>query len=465
MGGTVRRTYQGSRWQRLRTKGHWWRVAGWLALALYPLVGAAQAAATGQPPASWRLELSEEFSTPGDSSQLAGRWQFAYPWGRTLGGSETEYYLGTEVNVRGGELLLTAQRLPQPLAHTHHGEAMQLRYTTGMIYGLHPATDSLRPAGCPPGTGLSFGWYEMRCRQPRDIASFPAFWLYGVPDELDIAETQPSFLSNNVHLNPHEYWRQGAMEQTDCQCFFDWQGRGSLATGYHRYALEWLPNQLTFYFDGVPIRRETRFVPLGCQQTLIANLAQWAWAGEQRDTLAIDYIRVYRPRQPLAVPFGSPGFEAVKPTIYFPPRVQAPEYTSLTERQTWGVVAAAGRLHLALQDNLNPACASRMPLPLGPEWRAPWRLGWRTPPTALQAPATQAVAWALLDSKGQLYRQGECPAGRTWQLPADVLPPGAYYLRLRVGALLGYQPVYVLDRSAEARPSAEWLQPLPEPVL
>ena len=156
----------------LLAAGLFWRPGGAAAQVL---------AADSVPPADWHLALDEEFNASGDSSTLAARWRFAYPWGPTPGGLEGEYYTGTEVHVRGGSLLLTAHRLPRPRTVQHGRELLHLPYTSGMVYGRHPGPDSLRPAPCPPNEGLSYGWFELRCRLPRDAGSFPAFWLYGPP--------------------------------------------------------------------------------------------------------------------------------------------------------------------------------------------------------------------------------------------------------------------------------------------
>jgi beta-glucanase (GH16 family) len=59
---------------------------------------------------------------------------------------------------------------------------------------------------------------------------------------------------------------------------------------FHTLALSWLPQELVYYFDGVPIRRERRLLPLGCQVDIIANLAVFTWARAQAASMDIDYI-------------------------------------------------------------------------------------------------------------------------------------------------------------------------------
>ncbi|NRT19238.1 hypothetical protein HNP98_002062 [Hymenobacter sp. 9A] len=404
--------------------------------------------------ANWRLEQADEFNTAGDSAAVAARWRLAYPWGRNLGGYETEYYEGQEVNVRGGFLLLTAHRLAAPRPY---GRGQQLRYASGMLYGRHPLPDALRPAPCPPGEGLSYGLFEMRCRLPAAAGAFPAFWLFGTPDEVDIFEGDPGGVSNNVHLHAHDYWRPGPVEEPECQCFYYWPRATRFAGQYHRYALEWLPGQLTFYFDGVPVRRETRFRPLGCGMAVIANLAVWAWMRAPADTLAIDYIRIYRPRQLPAAPFGF----AAGPTagLFAFPRAVAPERSNPPGVQAWALWRApGGQVHLALRDNFNPACASTLPLPTGAAWQGPWLAGPGATPIAVSIADTAALHWAVLTLQGRALRTGPATPG-PWRPPLAGLAPGAYWVRLGLGAAVRYQAAYVLDQPADSRPAAAWLEP------
>ena len=228
----------------LRALGTVWRGLLLLAWCSPPAPGQAVA-----PPADtlnyadWRLVEDENFDEDGDSTLLTPRWRFAYPWGRNLGGLLTEYFTGQEVNVRDGTLRLTAHRLPQPRRYVLGSEIRALRYTSGMLYSRRNAPDSLRPAACGQGDGYGYGLFEIRCRLPFDTGSYPAFWLYGAPDEVDMFEASPSGFSNNVHLHPHPYWRQGPVEEDECPCNYYWPGAEAFTEQYHRYAVAWLPDR------------------------------------------------------------------------------------------------------------------------------------------------------------------------------------------------------------------------------
>jgi hypothetical protein len=438
---------------------------GWLWLVLLAAGQPAQAQDTLRY-TNWRLAQADEFDVPSDSAALAARWRFSYPWGRSPGGLETEYYTGQEVNVREGSLRLTAHKLAEPRLYPAGSEVRKLRYTSGMLYGRHTAPDSLRPAPCGPGEGITYGLFEIRCRQPYDVGSFPAFWLFGNPDEVDIFEGGGSLISNNVVLYAHDYWRPGPLEEASCQCFFFWPKATRFAHGYHRYALSWLPGELIFYFDGVPIRRETRFKPMGCAMAVIANLAMWAWAGPATDALDIDYIRIYHPRQLPAQPFGAETAQPLRGGIFRFPKATAPAASNPAGEQRWQLGrAASGQISLFLRDNYNPTCMANGPLPLAPEWRGPWTIGRQATPIVVTNTDTIAARWTVLDAQGHPCRTGHWPPGRWPVTVASLggLAPGAYRVRCQLGGAVRYQALYVLDQPADSGPTAAWLAPAATP--
>jgi hypothetical protein len=412
---------------------------------------------------NWHLVQAEEFNTDSDSSALATRWRFDYPWGRNLGGTETEYYVGQEVNSRAGILRLSAHRLATPRSYPLANDVRHLRYTSGMLYGRHTAPDSLRPTPCPPGDGVTYGLFEIRCRQPIDIASFPAFWLFGNPDEVDIFESFRDGISNNIWLHKHDYWRPGPVEEPSCQCFYFWPKANRFANEFHRYALEWLPGQLIFYFDGVPIRRETRFRPLGCGMAVITNLAIWAWMGAPADALEIDYIRLYQPRRLPAPAFGSEAAELPKSGVLRFPRATAPARSNPVGEQRWQLGrSSTNQTTLYLRDNFNPNCLSTMPLPLAPTWQGPWLISEQSTPIKVTHADTTALQWAVLDAQGHEQLAGQAPV--EWYPAAccfTKLEPGAYQVRLQLrGATIRYQPLYIIDQPASSQPTQAWLQPV-----
>jgi beta-glucanase (GH16 family) len=354
-------------------------LGGLLAIGLVLLgsVGHAQARADTLRHTDWQLYWANEFDTPGDSSVVADRWQFAYPWGRNLGGAEGQYYTGEQVTVDAAGLLhLRAQRRATPRSYrVGNGPVRQLHYNSGMLFS-RTSKDSLVLPGCDGNrTGFTYGLFEMRCRLPRTRNSAAAFWLYGAPDEVDVFEAggASEVISNNIILWSHEFWRLGppGIANEASQSFFYWSGPGRLADSLHTYALSWKAGELVYYFDGIAIRHETRLLPLGCPLDVISNLGMASWAQDSTAALDIDYIRVYRqPRNTVARPPVAPVPPG--PGILRFPRATAGVLGAEAPEQRWRWLERPGqRPRLELVVNRNPSDFASLPLPARGQWLAP----------------------------------------------------------------------------------------------
>ncbi len=414
--------------------------------------------------ADWKIYWANEFNTPGDSSVLADRWDFAYPWGRNLGGYEDQYYTGRQVSVDSAGLLhLRARLLPQP--HPYRGRP--LRYASGMLFNRFKQAEMQVP-GCPSDrTGFTHGLFEMRCRLPRTTSTSSAFWLFGQPDEVDIFEAgTPGLIGNNIILWSHDYWRPGPQGQANesSQSFFFWPGPGSVTDDFHTFALRWEPGELVFYFDGIPIRRETNFLPLGCPMDVIANFAMMAWARDRADSYDIDYIRVYQLRQPVARPPVWPVVPVVGLGRF--PRVTALVASAVQPQMDWFVEEApARRPRLVLRHNLNPPPLHSLALPVRGRWVSPlvaFNDGY-SPRHRIASPdgGHSALSWTLYDLCGRPVRSGQQGPAASWDLSWPEVEPGAYSLRLRMGPRQVRQTVYQLGRPDDVVFTPEWLAPLP----
>ena len=416
--------------------------------------------------ADWHLEWAEEFNGKVDTVTLAERWKFYYPWGRALSAPfESCYYTGQELHAANGTLQMTVHKLDTAIIY--RGKAQ--RYTSSMLFSRHPA-DSLRPYGCPNGEGFSYGLFEARVRMPASPNSFPAFWLFGgVPDEIDIFEAIPSEITSNFHLAPNEYWRPSRTKELHCQCFFyNTDPAGNLHEQYHTYGVSWLSDGVVFYFDGVPIRHETRLIPTGCPMSVLLNVAVLAWATHPTDTMTVDYVRVYRPRRlPSIVPVLRPGAEFPQSENAWLPAEIQPGRPSQSTHQIWRLALqprVPQQLALQLTDNYNPACESILPLPVAGHWAPTWNQMDTQPELRVQLLGCDSVFWTVRDHYGQQVSSGAVAGGGTWRPRWPTLPPGAYALYLRQGAAAMVHPFSVVGRPLGSAPVADWLIPAFAPV-
>lgn len=152
------------------------------------------------------------------------------------------------------------------------------------------------------GNGFSqqYGYFEMRAKFPKGLGTWPAFWLLGVPKLKDKAVAQieidgveqygvhPNALHTNVHL-----WYPDKKHKGDGKAFIV----SGMADDFHRYGVRVDADFITFYFDGVELRRvktpEEAKVPL----YLLVNLALGGgWPVDKTPDpsfMYIDYVRAY----------------------------------------------------------------------------------------------------------------------------------------------------------------------------
>ena len=289
------------------------------------------------------------------------------------------------------------------------------------------------------------------------------------PDEIDVFEAGRDAFSSTIHTNTPGYWHPTRTHPDECSCtFFNADPSGDLHDQFHTYGVEWLPNEVVFYFDGYPIRHETRLLPNGCAMYVIVNLAMWNWANTAADTLHVDYIRVYRPRvvpPPVAVVRRGGERPAIEPD--WMPFDLKPGRLDAGRVQRWQATPRpGGNLQLDFIDNLNAECDVTLPLPVNGRWDPPWMVRDALPDVRLRFARPDSVAWQLTDLWGRAVATGAFSATTEWLPRWPALPAGSYVLHLRQGAALAAQRVIVLARSPlDAAPLPAWLEPVPGPII
>jgi beta-glucanase (GH16 family) len=145
-----------------------------------------------------------------------------------------------------------------------------------------------------------YGFFEIRARVPAGKGFWPAFWLLPDQDnwvpEIDVTEILGGS-PNTTYMTYHFHNASGAYVQTQSQ----YTGTG-FTVGWHTFAVDWEPNAMVWYVDGVERKRVTdaSIIPT-LPLYLIANLAVGGnWPGSPDSstvfpsTLDIDYIRAWQ---------------------------------------------------------------------------------------------------------------------------------------------------------------------------
>ncbi|MCK9923869.1 glycoside hydrolase family 16 protein [Frankia sp. AgPm24] len=253
----------------------------------------------------WKLILGDDF----DGTELdRAKWQLCNPSFRALclpWNDEKQIYNtaatdNANVRVADGALHLTATR----------DAGGQIR--SGMVStGPWPASFGPAPAGYKPFS-YTYGYYEGRVRIPRGNGFWPSMWQLpagatggaGWPDtgEMDVFEI-PGNNPTEYHFTAH--WGGGGGE-CNHPCSPQQATISDASAGWHVFGLDWEPDGLTWYVDGVK-RGHTVSDPGAVKNTpfyVIANFSvggTWGPLGGGVDastpfpaSMDIDYLRVYQ---------------------------------------------------------------------------------------------------------------------------------------------------------------------------
>ena len=267
----------------------------------------------------WQLTFADEFDTYSDVADMARRsvWQFAPDAFRLLVGNryENQYYDSTQVSVRDGLLSLTAMPLDSPLVYHYQlngaDSVRLLHYKSGWISFRQDFWTRLHlgdGSQWETNRGFAYGLFEIRCKLAPGAGTFPAFWLYSGPSEIDIFEggDEPS-VTKRANSNNVQYIPKDPAQWQSSQFFYRKDSGADLTENFHTYSAAWTPERVTFFLDGKRIRTvEAAQVPTTTSPaTIIANLAIFSYANPAtwpstpegpRTAMVIDYIRVYKQR-------------------------------------------------------------------------------------------------------------------------------------------------------------------------
>jgi hypothetical protein len=212
----------------------------------------------------WNLTWRDEFT--GDT--LNPVWHAAQYWDSVytvVGGGELLVYDRSGVSVSDGMLHLTARE------EASHG----MDYVSGLVQtGGYDGTSG------EPRFNFLYGYMEVRAKLPSGQGIWPAIWMMPASyndgnGELDVLEVIGSE-SNVANFSLH---RNGA-HNTDT-----WTGP-DFSDGFHTYGVDWQPDHVAWYVDGVERGRMTD-PALICPEAMypILNVAVGGdWAGAPDET-------------------------------------------------------------------------------------------------------------------------------------------------------------------------------------
>jgi len=272
-----------------------------LVIASYSPVG--QTAVAGNP-AVWSLVWSDDFNGPSGSPVDSTKWGFDVGGGG-WGNNELETYTSRTANAyhEGGMLVIKA------LKETFTGSDNRTRdYTSARLLTKNKFSQA-------------YGRIEARLKVPYGQGIWPAFWMLGDnintagwPNcgEIDIMENigrEPSIVHGTVH-------GPGYSGGNGIGAAYSLTAGRKFSDDFHTFAVEWEPNVMRFYVDGLLYKTITPAnLPAGTSWVfdhpffIILNVAVGGfWPGNPDATtvfpqqMLVDYVRVYQRATPSNAP-------------------------------------------------------------------------------------------------------------------------------------------------------------------
>jgi beta-glucanase (GH16 family) len=190
------------------------------------------------------ISWQDEFNAPAGAPVDQGKWRFDIG-GSGWGNNEQQYYTNSTSNAvhdGQGNLVITARKENPANYQCHYGRC---EYTSARL--LTSATFN-----------QAYGRFEARIKIPRGQGIWPAFWMLGNDigsvgwpnsGEIDIMENigrEPNTVYGTIHGPGYSGSGGISGSRTLGQ---------PLADGFHTYRVDWEPNSIIWYLDGVEYHR------------------------------------------------------------------------------------------------------------------------------------------------------------------------------------------------------------------
>ncbi|MDF1596898.1 MAG: family 16 glycosylhydrolase [Acidimicrobiia bacterium] len=252
-------------------------------------------------PAGWSLVWSDEFNEPAGTPPNPDNWGYEIGDGTVngipgWGNSELQYYTDDPDNVAtdgAGNLVITADAADGQ--DCYYGPC---EYTSARLATTNRAE-------------FAYGRVESRIQVPDgENGLWPAFWSLGTDiDRVDWPQTGEIDIMEYVSRLPDEIFGtiHGPGYSGGSSFGNTYPFPGGVAAGYHTFAIEWQPDLIEWYVDGIVYHTATPADVAPNQWVfndpvyLLLNLAVGGnFGGEVSDALTfpqelkVDYVRVYQ---------------------------------------------------------------------------------------------------------------------------------------------------------------------------
>jgi beta-glucanase (GH16 family) len=253
-----------------------------------------QPSAQAQPEAANKAAATiweDNFDGPAGQAPDPGKWRYD-TGGGGWGNSELEYYTNSTRNSAldgNGNLVITARQESGGF-QCWYGPC---QYTSARLLTAQTFTQT-------------YGRFEARIKIPRGQGLWPAFWMLGGSNwpndgEIDIMENigkEPATVHGTIH-------GPGYSGANGIGAAYNHPNGWSFADDFHTFTVDWAPDSITWYVDGVQYERRTPADLNGNTWVfnhpffMIMNVAVGGgWPGNpdgstvMPQTMTVDYVRV-----------------------------------------------------------------------------------------------------------------------------------------------------------------------------
>ena len=255
-----------------------------------------------------KLLWSDDFLGQSGSQASSTSWtpricgQAASNGGGTCHNNEQQYYIPEAIAQDGsvdGNLIITTKRITQPPTNGGICYVGLCSFTSGRL-------------DTQGKLSFKYGFIEARIKMPAGSGNWPAFWMLGdninqvgwpYSGEMDIVEIHSD--RQNVTTAATHFSTTDTPNACcgNARYVFDELAVGvDVSSDFHTYAIAWLPNSISYYFDGrlvgntTPSRISGKWA-FNEKFFLILNNAVGpfggSWATLQSSTMNIDWVRSY----------------------------------------------------------------------------------------------------------------------------------------------------------------------------
>ena len=240
----------------------------------WPLSDQANRAAWARFDAMW-----DEFNGVGLDTN---KWAVGLHW---WPGRQPAWFNPTNVSVHDGQLHLVMRREKVPARFARQGYT---NYTSAALRSVARA---------------SYGYYEVRAR-PMDSAGSSSFWFQveDVPQwftEIDVFELCGKSRDQARRYNMTTHVFHAPEREGHWQVHAEWEAPWRLADAYHVYGLEWRPDELRWFVDGVLVRTQENSHWHNPLYLIFDSETMPDWFGMPADadlpsSFDIDYVRAWK---------------------------------------------------------------------------------------------------------------------------------------------------------------------------